>query len=313
MDEKQNSYQDVSTYNNYLRVRHGQGPAGADCQELQDGAVDRLGGRRCRQAAQVHHGRDSEACAAGGAHLPASLRGGLVDRGAVGRLLAERAAQAGGADGQSQVSSRSRASSTGADAAARARRHRSSPTWKACGWTKPCTRWRMLCVGMYGETLPTQDGAPVRLIVPWKYGFKSIKSIVKIRLVGRHAAHHLEPYRPARVRLLLQRESGRGPSALEPGHGTPAGRIPQRPTLMFNGYGDQVASLYNGHGSEEELLSICCAAAGRRSWSSLLAWRRSAGCAGGAWQREPHRQSHRVHHALHGRLDDPLYRVSRWP
>ena len=41
----------------------------------------------------------------------------------------------------------------------------------------------LLCVGMYGETLPHQDGAPVRLVVPWKYGFKSIKSIVKIKLV----------------------------------------------------------------------------------------------------------------------------------
>ena len=42
----------------------------------------------------------------------------------------------------------------------------------------------LLCVGMYGESLPPQDGAPVRLVVPWKYGFKSIKSLVKIRLVG---------------------------------------------------------------------------------------------------------------------------------
>ena len=50
----------------------------------------------------------------------------------------------------------------------------------------------LLCVGMYGETLPPQDGAPVRLVVPWKYGFKSIKSIVKIKLVEQHAADHLE-------------------------------------------------------------------------------------------------------------------------
>ena len=50
----------------------------------------------------------------------------------------------------------------------------------------------LLCVGMYGEALPPQDGAPVRLVVPWKYGFKSIKSIVKIKLVDKPAAHHLE-------------------------------------------------------------------------------------------------------------------------
>jgi methionine sulfoxide reductase catalytic subunit len=48
----------------------------------------------------------------------------------------------------------------------------------------------LLCVGMYGETLPNQDGAPVRMVIPWKYGYKSIKSIVKIKLVG--AADYLE-------------------------------------------------------------------------------------------------------------------------
>ena len=46
----------------------------------------------------------------------------------------------------------------------------------------------LLCVGMYGETLPNQDGAPVRMVLPWKYGFKSIKSIVKIRFVEEPAA-----------------------------------------------------------------------------------------------------------------------------
>ena len=50
----------------------------------------------------------------------------------------------------------------------------------------------LLCVGMYGETLPNQDGAPVRMVIPWKYGFKSIKSIVKIRIRERPAAHHVE-------------------------------------------------------------------------------------------------------------------------
>ncbi len=50
----------------------------------------------------------------------------------------------------------------------------------------------LIAVGMYGETLPNQDGAPLRLVVPWKYGFKSIKSLVKIRLVEKAATHHLE-------------------------------------------------------------------------------------------------------------------------
>ena len=62
---------------------------------------------------------------------------------------------------------------------------------------------------MYGETLPPQDGAPVRLVVPWKYGFKSIKSIVKIKLVGKQPPTTWNIANAARVRLLLQRESRR--------------------------------------------------------------------------------------------------------
>ena len=77
----------------------------------------------------------------------------------------------------------------------------------------------LLCVGMYGETLPPQDGAPVRLIVPWKYGFKSIKSIVKIKLVGSMPPTTWNMSNPAGVRLLFERESGGGSSALEPGQG----------------------------------------------------------------------------------------------
>ena len=74
----------------------------------------------------------------------------------------------------------------------------SFPTWKACAWTKPCIRWRCSASGMYGETLPNQNGAPIRLVVPWKYGFKSIKSIVKIKLRREAAADHLEYHqRPA--------------------------------------------------------------------------------------------------------------------
>ena len=49
---------------------------------------------------------------------------------------------------------------------------------------------------MYGKPLPNQNGAPVRLVVPWKYGFKGIKAIVKIRFTDKHAEHHLERRRP---------------------------------------------------------------------------------------------------------------------
>ena len=104
----------------------------------------------------------------------------------------------------------------------------------------------LLCFGMYGETLPPQDGAPVRIIVPWKYGFKSIKSIVKIKLV--------EKQPPTTWNLSAPNEYGFY-SNVNPHVDHPRwsqakerrlGEFFRRPTLMFNGYGDQVASMYAG-------------------------------------------------------------------
>jgi sulfoxide reductase catalytic subunit YedY len=104
----------------------------------------------------------------------------------------------------------------------------------------------LLCVGMYGETLANQDGAPVRMILPWKYGFKSVKSIVKIRFQ--------EKMPPTTWNRLAPNEYGFY-SNVNPNVDHPRwtqskerrlGEIFKRPTLMFNGYGDQVASLYTG-------------------------------------------------------------------
>jgi methionine sulfoxide reductase catalytic subunit len=104
----------------------------------------------------------------------------------------------------------------------------------------------LLAVGMYGEALPPQDGAPVRLVVPWKYGFKSIKSIVKVRLVP------AQP--PSTWNISNAREYGFY-SNVNPAVDHPRwsqakerrlGEFLKRPTLMFNGYGDQVAGMYAG-------------------------------------------------------------------
>jgi sulfoxide reductase catalytic subunit YedY len=104
----------------------------------------------------------------------------------------------------------------------------------------------ILCFGMYGEALPNQDGAPVRLVVPWKYGFKSIKSIVKISFV--------ESQPPTTWNLANPREYGFY-SNVNPNVDHPRwsqakerrlGEFLRRPTLMFNGYADQVAPLYAG-------------------------------------------------------------------
>ena len=90
---------------------------------------------------------------------------------------------------------------------------------RPAAWTKHNHPLAIFALGMYGKLLPNQNGAPLRLVVPWKYGFKSIKSIVEMRLTASAAAHHLELAATARVRLLRQRQSRRGPSALEPGDG----------------------------------------------------------------------------------------------
>ena len=104
----------------------------------------------------------------------------------------------------------------------------------------------LLCVGMYGESLPNQDGAPVRMVIPWKYGFKSIKSIIKIKFVSK------EP--PTTWNLANSREYGFY-SNVNPNVDHPRwsqaterrlGDIFRHKTLMFNGYQDQVASLYTG-------------------------------------------------------------------
>jgi sulfoxide reductase catalytic subunit YedY len=104
----------------------------------------------------------------------------------------------------------------------------------------------ILAVGLYGETLPNQDGAPIRLVVPWKYGFKGIKSIVKISLVEN------EP--PTAWNLAAPSEYGFY-SNVNPDVDHPRwsqsterriGEFRRRKTLMFNGYGDQVAKLYSG-------------------------------------------------------------------
>ena len=95
---------------------------------------------------------------------------------------------------------------------------------------------------------PNQNGAPVRLVVPWKYGFKSGKSIVRIRFVEKQPKTAWEKADAERVRLLLERESGRRSSALEPEARAAHSRVLRASArhCSFNGYGDQVASLYAG-------------------------------------------------------------------
>jgi sulfoxide reductase catalytic subunit YedY len=104
----------------------------------------------------------------------------------------------------------------------------------------------ILATGLYGETLPPQNGAPLRLVVPWKYGFKSIKSIVKVRLVAEEPATTWNLAAPDEYGFY----SNVNPEVDHPRWSQKRerriGEFGLRDTLMFNGYGDQVASLYSG-------------------------------------------------------------------
>ena len=83
----------------------------------------------------------------------------------------------------------------------------------------------LLAVGLYGETLPNQNGAPLRLVVPWKYGFKSIKSIVKIRFVESQPPTSWNLSAPQEYGFYSNVNPGCRTSPLEPGQGTPDRRI----------------------------------------------------------------------------------------
>lgn len=104
----------------------------------------------------------------------------------------------------------------------------------------------ILSVGLYGKMLPPQNGAPVRLIVPWKYGFKSIKSIVKIRLTEEQPKTTWSDYAPNEYGFYAnvnpQVDHPRWSQATE----RRIGEFGRRDTLLFNGYADQVAHLYEG-------------------------------------------------------------------
>jgi len=104
----------------------------------------------------------------------------------------------------------------------------------------------LFAVGIYGRVLPNQNGAPIRLVVPWKYGFKSIKSIVTIRFTEEEpptswnvaSPHEYGFYSNVNPQVSHPRWSQLRERRI--------GEVFKRNTLMFNGYADQVASLYEG-------------------------------------------------------------------
>jgi sulfoxide reductase catalytic subunit YedY len=104
----------------------------------------------------------------------------------------------------------------------------------------------ILAVGLYGQALPNQDGAPLRLVVPWKYGFKSIKSIVKVRLTEAQPPTSWNRYAPGEYGFYSNVNPAVDHPRWSQAKERRIGEFRRRETLPFNGYAQQVAGLYAG-------------------------------------------------------------------
>jgi sulfoxide reductase catalytic subunit YedY len=129
------------------------------------------------------------------------------------------------------------------------------------GVTEPALRWpyteglrmdeamhplTLVGLGVYGEVLPNQNGAPIRLIVPWKYGFKSIKSIVRVRFVENEPLNTWKQQQSQEYGFYANVNPTVDHPRWSQGSERRLGEFFRRKTLMFNGYGDHVAALYKG-------------------------------------------------------------------
>jgi sulfoxide reductase catalytic subunit YedY len=104
----------------------------------------------------------------------------------------------------------------------------------------------ILATGLYGGELPAQNGGGIRLVVPWKYGFKSVKAIVKIELTDQMPATMWSTIAPEEYGFYANVNPEVDHPRWSQGSERRIGELKRRPTLMFNGYADQVASLYAG-------------------------------------------------------------------
>jgi sulfoxide reductase catalytic subunit YedY len=104
----------------------------------------------------------------------------------------------------------------------------------------------LLANGLYGRDLPNQNGAPLRLVVPWKYGFKSIKSIVRIHLTDRMPVNTWQQMQPREYGFYANVNPEVDHPRWSQARERRIGELRRRRTLMFNGYGEQVAHLYDG-------------------------------------------------------------------
>lgn len=104
----------------------------------------------------------------------------------------------------------------------------------------------ILSTGLYGRDLPVQNGAPLRLVVPWKYGFKSIKSIVRIRLTDSMPVNTWQRMQPSEYGFYANVNPEVDHPRWSQARERRIGELRRRPTQLFNGYAEQVGHLYEG-------------------------------------------------------------------
>lgn len=104
----------------------------------------------------------------------------------------------------------------------------------------------MMVTGLYGKPLPKQNGAPVRIVTPWKYGYKSIKAIVRIEFVSKQPATFWNKLQPAEYGFYSNINPGKPHPRWSQAFEKVIPKMERRPTLLYNGYGKYVAGLYNG-------------------------------------------------------------------
>jgi len=125
------------------------------------------------------------------------------------------------------------------------------PYVEGCTMAEANNELAFLVTGMYGKTVPKQNGAPIRLVMPWKYGFKSAKSIVKVTFTDKRPTTFWEGLQPAEYGFW----ANVNPAVSHPRWSQATERLlssdERVPTKIYNGYGDQVAPLYSGLGSEK--------------------------------------------------------------
>jgi sulfoxide reductase catalytic subunit YedY len=240
-NEKVNAFEDITGYNNFYEFGTDKSDPARYAGKLTvrpwttkiDGHVAKPGAVPDRGPAQVP---------ARGARLSPPLRRGLVDGDPVDRLSPGRPAEEGRADVEGQVR-RLRDAARPGEMPGQRQAALEWPYVEGLRLDEAMHPLTILAVGLYGKTLLTQNGAPLRLVVPWKYGFKSIKSIVGSRSWRKQPSTSWNIANSSEYGFY----SNVNPTVDHPrwtqSRERRIGEFARRPTLMFNGYADQVASM----------------------------------------------------------------------